>query len=163
MEEPATEEELQRFAELQTIAFDCARSGGAESLGKMIDSGFSVDLQDEQGNSFLMLASYHGELATVEMLLAKGGEVDLRNGKNQTPLGGVAFKGYPEVAKCLLAHGADTEAEQGRGMTPLMVARMFGRTDVEEILLEFGSEVKSISLASRIVGKLLRIFHPAVR
>lgn len=136
----ATQEELDRYAELQTIAFDCARNGDTLTLEKMIVAGMPVDLRDEKGNSFLMIAAYNGNAETVSRLLARGADPDLRNDRGQTPLAGVAFKGYSDVAKVLVDHGADIEADQGGGQTPLMFATMFGRSEVAELLKNHGAD-----------------------
>src|SRR5258708_635265 len=59
-----TETEENRYAELQALALDYARSGETQALAAMLRHGLPVNLADAKGNSLLMLASYHGELET---------------------------------------------------------------------------------------------------
>jgi len=139
MQTAVTEAEEKRYAELQVLALDCARSGETELLATMIQHGLPANLADAKGNSLLMLASYNGHLDTTRMLLENGADVDRRSDRGQTPLGGVAFKGYEEIVALLLQHGADIDADNGGGMTPLMFAAMFGRVKVVAQLQAHGA------------------------
>jgi uncharacterized protein len=108
-----TEAEEKHYAELQHMALGFARNGEMIHLAAMLHTGLPVNLSDAKCNSLLMLASYHGEVETAQMLLEHGADVDRRNDRGQTPLGGAAFKGYVEIIAPLLAHDADN----GGGMT----------------------------------------------
>ena len=136
-----SQEELARFEELQRAALAFARKGETETLASMIEAGLSVDLQDEKGNSLLMLATYNQNLDTSRMLLEKGAQPDLRNDRGQTPLGGVAFKGYAGIAALLLEHGADVNADNGGGKTPLCFATLFARLKVRKLLKQRGGKM----------------------
>lgn len=136
-----TEEEEERYAELQQIALDFARSGETTELKKMIDAGLPVDLADEKGQTLLMLSSYNGRKETTRMLLDAGADPDRRNDRGQTPLGGTAFKGYREIAGLLIDAGADIHADNGAGMSPIHYAAMFGRWDVVELLEQHGASI----------------------
>ena len=137
-----TEAEELRYAELQLLALDYARTGETELLARMIQHGLSMNLADAKGNTLLMLACYHQNLDTARMLLEYQAEVDRRNHRGQTPLGGAAFKGYEDIVALLLAHGAEIDADNGAGMTPLMFAAMFGRTRVVEQLKAHGASLQ---------------------
>jgi hypothetical protein len=166
MQTAVTEAEEKRYAELQVLALDCARSGETELLATMIQHGLPANLADAKGNSLLMLASYHGHLDTTRMLLENGADVDRRSDRGQTPLGGVAFKGYEEIVALLLQHGADIDADNGGGMTPLMFAAMFGRVKVVAQLQAHGASLQrrnrlgiSASLMVRLSLWMTRLFH----
>ncbi|CAN5340080.1 Cj1386 family hemin-binding protein [soil metagenome] len=161
-----TDDEEQRYAELQKIALDFARAGDTDELRKMITAGMPVNLADEKGQTLLMLASYNGNPDTTRMLLEYGAEVDQKNDHGQTPLGGVAFKGYPEIAELLIEHGADLNADNGGGMTPIHYASMFGRTQVVKVLEKHGASLKRkdeksgkfMPFLARLVGKVRGLF-----
>src|SRR5699024_10798697 len=70
------------------LAMDLARQGRTEELLEFLDHGLPANTQDEDGNSLLMLAAYHGHSATVTALIEQGADVDLRNGRNQSPVAG---------------------------------------------------------------------------
>jgi ankyrin repeat protein len=154
-----TEAEDKRYAELQALALDYARSGETELLAAMLRHGLPVNLADVKGNSLLMLASYHGNLDTTRVLLEFGAEVDRRNDRGQTPLGGVAFKGYEEIVAVLLEYGADIDADNGGGMTPIMFASMFGRTGVVGQLKAQGASLtrhNRLGISTRLMMWLAR-------
>ena len=156
--EPAlTPAEEQRYAELQLMALDFARNGETDTLVSMLRSGLAPNLADHKGNTLLMLAAYHGQLATAQALLDYGAEVDRPNDHGQTPLGGVAFKGDLALAELLLAHGADIEADNGMGMTPLMFAAMFGRHEMVELLRHRGASLRRRTRFGLSAAALVRL------
>jgi hypothetical protein len=67
-----TASEEQRYAELQLIALDHARCGETEPLVAMASRGPAGEPRRRQGNSLLMLATYHGHAETALMLLGHG-------------------------------------------------------------------------------------------
>lgn len=169
-----TPAEEQRYAELQLMALDFARRGDTGNLGAMLRAGLPANLADHKGNTLLMLAAYHGQLETAQLLLHHGAAVDRPNDRGQTPLGGVAFKGDLRLATLLLDHGADLEADNGLGMTPVMFAAMFGRTETVELLRRRGASLRHrarfglsarllVGLARALAGlhALFRTRHPA--
>ncbi|MDY0350296.1 MAG: ankyrin repeat domain-containing protein [Desulfobulbaceae bacterium] len=151
-----TKEEESRYAELQHMALDCARSGDGAMLESMVRAGMPVNLSDGRGNSLLMLAVYHGHEAAARMLIGYGAEIDRRNDHGQTPLGGAAFKGNIEMVNMLIEAGADVDGDNGGGRTPLMFAAMFGHREVVARLIRAGADTLSQTLfgvsAERIAG-----------
>ncbi|MCH6256844.1 ankyrin repeat domain-containing protein [Puniceicoccaceae bacterium K14] len=137
-----TEEEQKRYDELLVMTVDFARNGQQDELKAMILAGLPVDLKDEKGNTLLMLASYHGHLETVRMLLDFGADTECRNDRKQTPLGGVAFKGHLDVVELLLERGADPNGDNG-GKMPLLFAAMFGRFKVARVLKRAGGRFRA--------------------
>ncbi|WP_236239037.1 ankyrin repeat domain-containing protein [Streptomyces sp. CC228A] len=115
---------------LASKIFDLARSGDAASLAAYVDAGAPADLANEQGDTLVMLAAYHGHAEAVTALLARGADPNRPNDRGQTPVAGAVFKGEDAVVRALLAGGADPEAG-----TPSAVdtARMFGKTDLLEL------------------------------
>jgi len=114
----------EQFARIAALAADLAREGRTGELAEFLDHGLPVDVCDEQGNSLLMLAGYHGRVETVAMLLDRGADPDLRNGRDQSVLAGALFKGEDDVVRRLVAAGADPDAGTP---TARQAAEMFGR------------------------------------
>ena len=84
-----------------------------------------------------MLASYHGNLETVNMLLEKGADTNVLNERGQSPIAGAVFKGYDEIVRAMVEKSADLRAGQPNAIDS---ARMFKR---EECLRMFGVEGES--------------------
>jgi uncharacterized protein len=125
--------------ELARQVFDLARQGDAAMLAAVIEKGVPPNLRNDNGDSLLMLASYHGHVDAVRTLLERGADPDLRNNNGQTPIAGAAFKGFDAVVETLLAHGADVEGASPDGRTALMVAAMFNRTTIMDLLIAHGA------------------------
>ena len=121
---PLTPDETARVVEL---AMHFAREGMTEELAGFVDHGLPADVQDENGNTPLMLAAYHGHSATVRMLVERGADVDLRNGRDQSPVAGAVFKGEDEVVRVLVEAGADLDAGSPSARS---AAQVFGRQDL---------------------------------
>ena len=77
----------------------------------------------------LMLAAYHGQEETVDMLLGRGANPDIRNVRDQSPIAGALFKGEDVVVAKLLAAGADIDAGTPSARD---AAKMFGREHLLE-------------------------------
>lgn len=120
-------DDIQNFA---TKLFDFARNGDATLL-ECIKQGVNVDMVNQDGQSFIMLAAYHGHAELVRQLAAVGADVNLLNDRGQSPLAGAIFKKEDAVIDALLAAGADPSAGQPNALDS---ARMFGREDLLERL-----------------------------
>lgn len=118
-------EDVQAFA---GKLFDLARAGDATLL-EYIDHGVAVDLANQDGNTFLMLAAYSGHARLVQGLIARGADVDKQNARGQSPLAGAIFKREDAVADALLEAGADPYAGTPDAYS---TALMFGREDLAE-------------------------------
>ena len=117
--------DVQEFA---TRLFNMAREGDVTLLD-YIDQGVAVDMANQDGNTFLMLAAYSGHADLVRGLAARGADVNKLNERGQSPLAGVVFKKEDEIVDVLLHAGADPQAG-----TPdaIATALMFGREDLAQ-------------------------------
>ncbi|MGV0341474.1 ankyrin repeat domain-containing protein [Corynebacterium mastitidis] len=120
----------QDVQELATRLFDMARSGD-ERLVEYVDHGVAVDMVNQEGNSFLMLAAYAGHADLVGALIERGADVNRLNDRGQSPLAGAIFKKEDAVVEALLAAHADLHRGQP---TAVDTARMFGREDLVDRL-----------------------------
>lgn len=131
-------EEENRYLELQLIALDFAREGNTNELKKMLDHGLSVNLVTLKEDSLLMLASYNGNFDTTKMLIEKGANIDLVNQRGQTPLEGVCFKGNIDLVELLVDSGANFEGKA------IIYASMFGHKDIVKYLQSKSNGNKSL-------------------
>jgi ankyrin repeat protein len=113
--------------ELATRLFGLARSGDTAPLIEYLAAGVPVNLTNDNGDTLLMLAAYHGHQDTVRALLAAGADPNRANDKGQTPIAGAVFKGETEVVMALLDGGADPAAGQPSAID---AARVFGQQDL---------------------------------
>lgn len=87
--------------------FDLAREGGAGELAAYLDAGLPVDLTDAKGDTFLILAAYHGHPDTVAVLLARGADPARTNDRGQNALVAATFRRSAGSVTALLDAGAD--------------------------------------------------------
>jgi ankyrin repeat protein len=123
--EPMNELSAEQTDRVIALAMDLAREGRTEELLEFLDHGLPVDARDEQGNTLVMLAAYHGQEAAVRALVDRGADVDLRNDRDQTPVAGALFKGEEGIVAVLVAAGADLDAGTPSARA---AAEMFGRS-----------------------------------
>lgn len=121
MNEP--DPQLEEFA---AKVFGLARSGETVRLATYLDAGLPVNLANDNGDTLLMLAAYHGHAGTVRALTARGADPERPNDRGQRPLAGAVFKKEPEVVRALLDSGADPHAGEPSAAD---AARMFGHTE----------------------------------
>ena len=118
-------EDVQEFA---GKLFELARTGDVVLLD-YVDNGVDINLANQDGNTFLMLATYAGHLELARGLVERGADVDKLNARGQSPLAGVIFKKEDEIVELLLQAGADPRAGHPDSIA---TARMFGRDDLAD-------------------------------
>ncbi|WP_061291777.1 ankyrin repeat domain-containing protein [Herbidospora cretacea] len=120
----------QELVDFATRLFGYARGGQTAELVAYVDAGVPADLHNENGDTLLMLAAYHGHAETVKALLDRGADPGRPNDKGQLPLAGAVFKKNHDVVRALYDAGADPH--EGRP-SAADTARMFGDTTSLEI------------------------------
>lgn len=96
-----------------------------------------VEFENSLGETPLMLAAFHNQLAVCEVLIERGAEV---NRKGWTPLHYAATKGNIAVMRLLLQENAYIDAESNNGTTPLMMAAYYAPPLAVKLLLEEGAD-----------------------
>jgi ankyrin repeat protein len=130
------DEEAAQFAEQ---VFDVARNGDAQMLERLLEKGLPPNLRNHNGDTLLMLATYHGHLDAARVLLQYKADPLIANDKNQLPMAGAAFKGNLPMVQLLIEEGAPVDGASADGRTALMMAAMFNRTEMVEYLLAQGA------------------------
>lgn len=111
--------------------FELARDGDTVELASYVDAGVPSNLTNAKGDSLLILAAYHGHLATVEALLERGADTARVNDRGQTAAAAAAFKGSLPIVSALLDAGADPTLG---APSAIEVATFFEQTEVAELL-----------------------------
>ncbi|KAG9067450.1 hypothetical protein KI688_012233 [Linnemannia hyalina] len=106
-----------------------AASRGHDDIVRILidQAGAGVDIQDREGETALLKASYAGSLAVVCFLLKRGANVHQRDKDGWTALHNASSKGFIDIAQVLLEKGeADINARSKMGHTPLINAASKG-------------------------------------
>lgn len=128
--------------DVRAAAADHARAGATAALLDLV--GGHLDVPSLRGDSWVMLAAYHGHAQTVRALLAQGARGDDRGARGLSPLDGAAFHGFVDVIDALVggaggAGGVDVDGAGPDGRTALMWAASFNRVDAVRRLLALGA------------------------
>lgn len=99
----------------------------------------NIELEAKSGNgdNALMIASFNGNKAAVEAMLAKGAEV---NRPGWTPLHYAAANGHNDIVRLLLDKSAYIDAESPNKTTPIMMAARGGYIYTVKLLHDEGAD-----------------------
>lgn len=107
---------------------------------KMVESAFregaDVNIKNDNGAWFLLVASENGNARMVNLLLEKGIDVNITDDYNNTALSAAVINAKYDVVKSLLEKGADINKKNDDGDTPLIQAIKFEDYDMVQLLLE---------------------------
>ncbi len=126
-----------------TLLMLAARDDSRQSAAILINAGAKLYLRNVFGDDALLLATFAGHEAIVDMLLAKGAIAEA-NPRGWTPLHYAAFAGRLRLVNKFLALGGDVNvnATTQSGTSPLMAAAMKGHIDVVRSLLNAGADTE---------------------
>ncbi|BGP41356.1 hypothetical protein JCM10450v2_005397 [Rhodotorula kratochvilovae] len=106
--------------------FNAVREGSVDTLKAPLEAGLPADLTNENGDTLIMLAAYHGHADVVKLLLQHGADPNRLNDKGQSPLAGAVYKNERGVIEALLEGGANPHIGQP---TAWQAARLFGNEE----------------------------------
>jgi len=129
-----------RDAEGRTALHWAATVGSAESVERILKTGFAVDTRDHHGRTALGEAAFHGHADVVRLLLGRGADPNATDPIGGGPLIFAALRNRGEVVTILIGSGAKPNQADRRGVTPLMMAAYKGHLDIVERLLKGGAD-----------------------
>src|SRR5262245_18037937 len=107
-----------------------ALNGDYDTLVRLIDSGSSIDAQDDNGCTALHFAAQERQSSLLEELLRRGASPNLVDSHGNSPLwvGLINSKGNYSIVKKLLSAGADPDHKNAHGRSPQDMATLMGVT-----------------------------------
>jgi ankyrin repeat protein len=84
-----------------------ARSGDADRLGRLLDTGVDIDALDKHGQTALMLAARAGHAEVVRLLVDRGASLDHTAKFRLSALMLAVINGHSAVVETLVEAGAD--------------------------------------------------------
>ena len=109
-----------------------------KKIEEAFKEGADVNMKNDNGVWFLLVASAKGNARMVNLLLEKGIDVNITDefDYNNTALSTAVINAKYDVVELLLEKGADINKENNDGYTPLMHAIIFEDYDMVQLLLE---------------------------
>jgi len=132
-----------------------AAAAGSLSFIRATSHLFNMDSKDENGNTPLMIASYTGMPATVDLLISLGSDIEAVDDGGQTALFNAVFQGNIECAITLMGKGADVNARDNDGDTPVFIAFMKKDREMLALFLDNGAELTvEDNVGKSMIGKM---------
>ncbi|HHE6471159.1 TPA: ankyrin repeat domain-containing protein [Providencia rettgeri] len=142
--------------QLNNYLWDAARTGNHDVIDNFIVAKYNLNAQDEHGYTAVILAAYHGHLATVEKLLNAGADPCLRDKRGNTALMGAIFKGELKIAHRLITTKCNPDTRNNAGQTAAMYAALFQRHTLLEQLKAKGADMNATDVNGNNVAALER-------
>lgn len=105
------------------------------TVSKLINDGANLDVQDENGRTATMLATYNNDVATAKVLIEAGADVNIQDDMQNNPFLFAGAEGYLDILKLTIEAGADPTITNRYGGTALIPASEHGYLDVIKELL----------------------------
>ena len=129
--------------EIKSGLLGLAREGNAKDIETLLDKGAYADIQDQRGNTPLMLATDRGHVDVVLTLLKYGANSNQKNKAGDTALINAVWNNQIKIADLLIRNKAKINAANNRGWTSLMYAAIHGHTDLFKKLIDSGANLES--------------------
>jgi len=119
-----------------------AEVGDIRRIAQWFDEGMSPNLEADRIGTGLMIGAWEGNIALMELFLARGAEVNQVNRWGEQALQLAAWKGNLEAVRWLLDHGASA-SRQGKAWSALHYAVFAGHQDIARLLITRGGDVNA--------------------
>ncbi len=119
-------------------------SGDIAQLRQWLDAGLHPDYLADRIGTGLMIGAWRGDIAMMELLLARGADVNKANALGERALLHAAWQGHAHAVTWLLAKGARINSDPMQ-WSALHYAVFAGHGAVATLLLERGADVNARS------------------
>ena len=130
-------------------AIDGGGLGGGGSSDRLtqilLDAKANTECRDSDGFTALIGASFAGNAAVVNTLIAGNANVDAVSNVGQTALMHACGHNRKEIVQALLAHGAKIDACDHEGQTALYLAALAAKKDAVNALLACGANPNTVA------------------
>ncbi|HEV2682670.1 MAG TPA: ankyrin repeat domain-containing protein, partial [Rhodanobacter sp.] len=126
-----------------------AAAGALATVQRLLELGFAVDTQDDQGASALLRACGAGHREIAACLLDAGADPALAARSGVTALAAAVAARREGLVGLLLQHKVGADQRLPNDATALMVAAAMGYPDIAEQLLDNGADVNAVDASGR--------------
>ncbi|XHY47264.1 ankyrin repeat domain-containing protein [Psychrobacillus sp. L3] len=111
------------------------QQGDIHIVRQLIKEGVSINGQDTQGRTALMIATYANDVEIAKVLIDAGADVNIRDQMKNSPFLYAGAEGYLEILQLTIAAGADPTITNRYGGVALIPASEHGYVEVVNELL----------------------------
>ncbi|OUS76124.1 hypothetical protein B1748_12715 [Paenibacillus sp. MY03] len=112
-----------------------AKAGQVDAIAKLLQDGADINVQDGEGRTPAMIATYNNDIGMAKALIEAGADVNIRDGMKNSPFLYAGAEGYLEILKLTIEAGADPAITNRYGGTALIPASEHGYVEVVQELL----------------------------
>ncbi len=153
--DPQDQETLQALSELENKIGDTdniefkagllglAEKANLEEIQMLLNKGAFPEVQDQKGNTPLMLATERGHVEVIETLLNNGANPNIKNNSGDTALMNAVWNAHAEIVDLLINKQANIDTANKRGWTALMYAAVQGHIEILERLTLMRANLES--------------------
>nr|WP_127760068.1 ankyrin repeat domain-containing protein [Peribacillus asahii] len=106
-----------------------------EMVSRLIKEGVDINIQDSEGRTATMIATYNNDATTAKILIDAGADVNIQDDMKNTPFLFAGAEGYLDILKLTIDAGADATITNRYGGTALIPTSEHGYVNVVKELL----------------------------
>jgi ankyrin repeat protein len=130
-----------------SLLLEAICKGQTEVVRDFLSRGVDVNQTDEDGNTFLIMATRHEQTDIARLLVEHQADIYATNNEGQTAWTLATFTGNSELIELLIQQGVDVntkiESPDWEGFTALMIAAYKGNAQLVHFLIEHGAEIEA--------------------
>ena len=129
--------------------FELAAQGALDNLIKVLsEQSNSVNTQNSDGHTLLMIACDRGDLTMVKFLVSQDADLDKQDNFGNTALMCACARGHASTVRYLMENGSKITMRQREGKTALMIASQLGHRETCKLF----TRKSNIYLRNKSVG-----------
>lgn len=132
--------------EVNEQLLQAAEDGKTDTIKNLINNGANINVQDSDGRTPIMIATYNNDVETAKILIEAGADVNIQDNMKNSPFLYAGAEGYLEILKLTIEAGADPTITNRYGGTALIPASEHGYVEViKELLTNTDIDVNHIN------------------
>ncbi|RDU35699.1 hypothetical protein DRW41_16275 [Neobacillus piezotolerans] len=112
-----------------------AERGDVSEISRLIEDGANINVQDSNGRTPVMIATYNNDVAAAKVLIDAGADMDIRDNMKNNVFLYAGAEGYIDILKLAIKAGADPHITNRYGGVAVIPASERGHVKVVELLL----------------------------
>lgn len=112
-----------------------AGRGNVDDINRLLEEGANINVQDTNGRTPVMIATYNNDAAAVKALIDAGADINMRDHMKYNVFLYAGAEGYIEILKLAIKAGADPHITNRYGGVAVIPASERGHVDVVKLLL----------------------------
>ncbi|MEH7014554.1 ankyrin repeat domain-containing protein [Neobacillus niacini] len=129
------EQESKGEVDMEEQLIQAANRKDTGTIRRLLEEGVDINIQDSEGRTSTMIATYNNDEETAKILIDAGADVNIQDDMKNNPFLYAGAEGYINILKLVIKAGADPSITNRYGGTALIPASEHGYVDVIKELL----------------------------